>query len=1687
MPPANPKRRACLIGVPRYDQKVIADLPVVTRDISRLQSVLEASDYRVKSHCPAKGEPDISLSRLRSLIREACRDAEDGETLILYFSGHGGHFQGKDCLVPCDADLRDPQTLGEYLLPVDVIAQAAQNCRAETVLFLVDACREGIKLAAKAIGLVPWNEEDRRLSGGRTLVTVLACARGEVAQFQGDEDTGYSLFTEALCTVLAASHPATRLGDVLEAVNEELGRLVHKLGKSPQTIWVLGETPADRRALTQTICAAAAGPQAAGPDPWSDAVRNSRLWPDHSYTGAFKDAAIRLAQVCWLQRQTVRPCLPDDPWVDDRLPVRLMSQLRALTSQMAADPPLSPAEAALLLLAPLVREAALDRARRQMADHAPLSLKDTGSGEGLRAALEKVHRAQPRMVRKAERLRETGNASAGDQVALWLMHRALLREPTVWSPPERHGGLFDGPVQGALADLGQTAAPVGKALTPERLLELARCCYGDPERISRRDRPGALEDRVHCPDGLGEHLLIRERLLGYLLAVAGAMALDPRLLSEVLVEHVGLPQTPGLTTLCAEIAAADWEPESAGRRLRAACSHPAADYALREQAEHANGVIAAALRAADHVDCAALAQLPARLTADGVTPASDGAGPAYRLPHLRFRLAQEQVLELLMGEQLYGDPALAIRELYQNALDACRYAQARLTYLKRAGRTDALDHWSGAIRFRQGTDDQGRPYIECEDNGIGMGVRELTETFTQAGRRFADTPEFIEEQTEWLAQDVRLYPNSQFGIGVLSYFMLADDFEVETCRMDREGRAGESLHAAISGSGNLVRLRPGRHQRQGTRVRLWLNRTEVEGKRVSVVDTLEELLWVAEFATEVCDGVRTLTWTAGRLGHDGNERIRAATCATGNPDFWWRAPVGSGWPPKQERDDEDKNSGFILSDGLLTESGKPARYCIANLRGARRPKLTVDRKRALDWDRDWLARTKVEQATALLDWDALCLSLVDTLAWNEHDAAERLWTALVERGSAIPVESAAWPILDEAWSRGSRPNVAWKRRPSFDRAIPLSPSAGFHPNDLEFIARVLLADYESDVPGSGQLLACAYSTYPYPWVLPRLRALAEANPDLGLSGDPERLFATIPALVPTPGDWPILAKDSGYRWPLFSREISAAKTLVAAVRLGETGSVVLTRLRALGFSVPDEEPDWARIGPLTEADRILLSRNLDGSVPWLEPEVPMGHVVGAAVKLDASLAQVAGRLRALGFVLPSDSPNWESISPSAEADLTLLSQNLDGKALWLEPEVPLGQVLLAATRLGASPAQIAARLRTLGFSLPNDSPNWESIGPLTEADRTLLSWHLDGTSPWLEPEVPLGHVLRAAVKLRASPAQIAARLHALGLTLLPNDSPDWEANGPLTEADWTLLSWRLDGSVPWLERTKVPLNHVVGAAARLGTSPAQIAARLGALGFALPNDRPNWESIGPLTEADWTLLSENLDGKAPWLGLGPTVPLGHVVGAAARQGTSPAQIAARLHALGLALLPNDSLDWEAIGPLTEADRTLLSQNLDGKPPWLRPEVPLSQVFAAAVKLGASPAQIAARLHALGLALLPNDSPDWEAIGPPTEADRTLLSQDWDDKFFWLDGKLVFRLEGEAPLGYILWAAAKLNQDPESIIARLLQLGFVIQKPHWPDELTIIVQIWHDCTREEAHRRLREAGWTPPADGLPAAS
>ena len=81
--------------------------------------------------------------------------------------------------------------------------------------------------------------------------------------------------------------------------------------------------------------------------------------------------------------------------------------------------------------------------------------------------------------------------------------------------------------------------------------------------------------------------------------------------------------------------------------------------------------------------------------------------------------------------------------------------------------------------------------------------------------------------------------------------MLADEVEVETCRMNRDGSPGELLHVRIPGSSGLFRIqRLGQGDKSGTRIRLYLNRSRHEGKLISCIESLRKLLWVAEFDTE---------------------------------------------------------------------------------------------------------------------------------------------------------------------------------------------------------------------------------------------------------------------------------------------------------------------------------------------------------------------------------------------------------------------------------------------------------------------------------------------------------------------------------------------------------------------------------------------------------------------------------------------------------------------------------------------------------------------------------------------------------------------------------------------------------------------------------------------------------------------
>lgn len=125
-------------------------------------------------------------------------------------------------------------------------------------------------------------------------------------------------------------------------------------------------------------------------------------------------------------------------------------------------------------------------------------------------------------------------------------------------------------------------------------------------------------------------------------------------------------------------------------------------------------------------------------------------------------LDQDRVLELLVGENLYQDPGVFVRELLQNAIDAVRTRQRLDRNLPR--------NWKPQINIHCWMDPEGYHWFRIEDNGIGMNEDIIQKYFLKVGCSYYTSSDFQREKYRCNA-DEDYSPISRFGIGILSCFM----------------------------------------------------------------------------------------------------------------------------------------------------------------------------------------------------------------------------------------------------------------------------------------------------------------------------------------------------------------------------------------------------------------------------------------------------------------------------------------------------------------------------------------------------------------------------------------------------------------------------------------------------------------------------------------------------------------------------------------------------------------------------------------------------------------------------------------------------------------------------------------------------------------------------------------------------
>ena len=1265
-------------------------------------------------------------------------------------------------------------------------------------------------------------------------------------------------------------------------------------------------------------------------DTWTDLVDRhgawSRVGEQAGREPARKHAVGLVGHLASVRRGDLA-ALDTDPWQDPGFAPRHAARVADLLAALPVPVALSAGEAGLLAVLPFVHDTLWARRAAAMRSVRPRDLTPTTGATGDRAAFERYCSAFSRLVRRATV--GAGSVPAAAPIGWWLLHRWVARDPGAYQPA-------------TLADLvtpGLGGEPAGP-YTPARLAELLRALRADAGFLARTDRPGALAPAAG-PDPDDPAGTVRERLVGYLLATGYALAVESTALPDIVVEHVGIGDPVEPAELRSTVDSAQWRPRGTALVLDARCPHPAVEVALRTHTERVNALLAQCQAVAgSHGALAPLAYLPVAAATDELRPATAGGALAYQSAGVRFRLAEDRVQELLMGEQLYGDPALAVRELYQNALDACRYRQARDAYLRRTGGT--AGEWTGAIRFSQGTDEHGRSYLDCADNGVGMGVRELSEVFSQAGVRAADLPEFLEEQDQWARLDppVTLYPNSRFGIGVLSYFMLADEISVRTCRLGRDGQPGRSLAVSIAGPGSLFRIRDhGPGTAAGTTIRLYLRPDAAE---LSCVDVLREVLWVADFDTVARAGTEEQHWPAGELAgsalvpqadddDDDDEdgpaksgrpvaRTRPVSAAAGGA-VWWCA-----------------GDGAVLADGLVAGQSIPG--AVVNLAGPHAPRLSVDRTKMLGYDHDEVERLLRQAIPAAVEpAGPICTPWLATLS--------RTWPRIAD------------DIFGYALAHG---RTGWRGR----KSAPDVALAGCFPADNESLTAPGLAEWRLTAQVAGgryrKLLTATEA-----W-----RAVVVARPT-----------DSVLLSVDLDGQQPWL--DSGDQVPL-------AHVARAARRLGYTPVELGQRLRALGYLVA---PGLDRLAADPD-DLLLTSRDLDGTRPFLDLDLPVPamHLLRAAHRTGRAVRDVARRLEALGHLVGADLELTSALAFEPR-DATLTSADLDGAHPWLDPAevVHPGQVLRAAEHLGLAPAAVAARLRLLGYVVLGQA---DDLHP-EPGDLVLMSRDLDARRPWLDPHatVPVPRLLHAAQVTRRPVPEVASRLAALGYRV--TGDLDALAGIRLSADDLVITSTDLDGRPAWLDPEQlVNPGHLIRAAKQTARPVTEVVARLATLGYRVP----------PATFAadesdDLVIISRDLDSAHPWLD--PAVPCGPLYVAAAAHAVRrvPSEVAARLAEIGFSTGVEDPAALARLDLIERDDLVAASQDLDARQPWLSPEepVPALHLLRAAQRMRRSAAEVAARLATLGF----TTAVDPATLGDPRvdQEDLVAASRDLDGASPWL--------------------------------------------------------------------------------------
>ncbi len=123
----------------------------------------------------------------------------------------------------------------------------------------------------------------------------------------------------------------------------------------------------------------------------------------------------------------------------------------------------------------------------------------------------------------------------------------------------------------------------------------------------------------------------------------------------------------------------------------------------------------------------------------------------------KFTLDQANILNLLTGDRFYSNPSAALREVILNAIDAVHRRQKENTKT-----TAAIEVVFNSEKLT----------LTVTDNGVGMDEDDISSLFAKVGASAAE-------------KESKKNSVGEFGIGVISYFMAGEKFDLHTCKENK--------------------------------------------------------------------------------------------------------------------------------------------------------------------------------------------------------------------------------------------------------------------------------------------------------------------------------------------------------------------------------------------------------------------------------------------------------------------------------------------------------------------------------------------------------------------------------------------------------------------------------------------------------------------------------------------------------------------------------------------------------------------------------------------------------------------------------------------------------------------------------------------------------------------------------------